>query len=106
MGGLADRDADLLRTLGGQLIDDHRAVSPAACADQPADVRLARATPPHLSDHGARQYYLDRATQRLLEDAEQQRRPPLQGDEGTRVENESSHAACPALPDLWARCLR
>src|SRR5260370_40420256 len=94
----ADRDADLLRALVGQLIDDHRAASLAACADQAAHVRLARAAPPHLSYHGTRQDYLDRAVQRLIEDAEHERHPPVPRDERACAEDEPSHAACPALP--------
>jgi hypothetical protein len=56
----------LFRAPGGQLIDDHRAVRSPARADQPPDVRLAGTALPHLSNHGARQDYLNRAVQRLL----------------------------------------
>jgi hypothetical protein len=99
VGDLADRDADLLGALGGQLIDDHRSVPSAASrADQPTDIRLAGTAPPDLSDHGARKDDLDRPVQHLIENAEQQRGTPLQCDERTCVEDEPPHAACPARP--------
>ena len=52
VGDLADRDADLLRALGSQLIDDHRAARSPGRADQPPDIHLARTAPPwlHLAD--------------------------------------------------------
>src|SRR5260370_42385472 len=47
-----------------------------------------RGLPRHLSDHGTWQDSFARAMQRLLKDAEEERRPSLQGDECARVEDE------------------
>src|SRR5712692_5722732 len=77
MRRLADRDADLRRARVSQLINDHRAASSPACADQAANVRLPRAAAPHLRDDRTRQDHFDRAMKRLIEDAEHKRRAPF-----------------------------
>lgn len=94
----ADGDADLSSALGGQLVDEHRALASSADADQPSDVRLTRTSSPHLGNRGARKDNLYRAVQRLFKNAKQQRCPPLQRDERASIEDEPSHAAWPGRP--------
>ncbi|MGH3189180.1 MAG: hypothetical protein ACRDPY_17120 [Streptosporangiaceae bacterium] len=55
----------------------------SARADQPSGVGLTRAAAPDLGDDRAGQDHFHRAAQHLVEDAQQERRPAFQGDEGT-----------------------